>query len=74
MRSSSLSRSFLRLVLQISFLCETNVEIFSNSTPFFLRLQLYDLVEHKVQGDGNCQVSLFCHGKHALYVIVMSYV
>lgn len=22
------------------------------------RLQLYDLIEHKVQGDGNCQVSL----------------
>jgi len=26
----------------------------------FLRLQLYDLIENKVQGDGNCQVgSLF---------------
>lgn len=25
---------------------------------FVLRLQLYDFVEHKVQGDGNCQVCL----------------
>lgn len=28
---------------------------------FFLhRLRVYDLVERKVQGDGNCQVSLLC--------------
>lgn len=32
------------------------------SIPFSVfscfRLQLFDLVEHKVQGDGNCQVTL----------------
>lgn len=30
----------------------------TNLPPPLLRLQLYDLIELKVQGDGNCQVSL----------------
>lgn len=38
-------------------------EFFSPS--FLFRLQLYGLVEQKVQGDGNCQVSLF-HSQHSL--------
>lgn len=58
-----IARSFLHLAIMMLHNNESTFVIMSKMCGvaifyFFFpyRLQVYDLVEHKVQGDGNCQV------------------
>lgn len=53
-----ISGGIIEIISSYLYLLHNDGWMFKRST-FFSRLEVYDLVELKVSGDGNCQVSLF---------------